>query len=112
PSAVFAQAVTGTLLGTVTDSTGAVVSGAKVTVTHQDTGFTRTVVSDAIGEYTVPSIPTGTYTVLVEMDGFKAAALSNVDLGVDQRARIDVKLEVGAMTESVTIEATTPLVQT
>ncbi len=72
----FAQAVTGTLLGTVTDSTGAVVAGAKVTVTNQNTGFTRTVKTDAIGEYTVPSIPTGIYTVLAEMDGFKATALS------------------------------------
>ena len=112
PSAALAQAVTGTLLGTVSDTTGAVVAGAKVTVTNQNTGLTRTVKTDAIGEYTVPSIPTGTYTVLAEMDGFKATALSNVELGVDQRARIDVKLEVGAMTESVTIEAQTPLVQT
>ena len=53
PSAVFAQAVTGTLLGTVTDSTGAVVTGAKVTVTNQNTGFTREVKTDAIGEYTM-----------------------------------------------------------
>ena len=60
----------------------------------------------------MPSIPTGIYTVLAEMDGFKATALSQVEVGVDQRARIDVKLEVGAMTESVTIEAQTPLVQT
>ena len=60
----------------------------------------------------MPSIPTGIYTVLAEMDGFKATALSQVELGVDQRARIDVKLEVGAMTESVTIEAQSPLVQT
>ena len=112
PSAAFAQAVTGTLLGTVTDTTGAVVAGAKVTVTNQNTGFARTVKTDAIGEYTVASIPTGVYTVLAEMDGFKATALSNIELGVDQRARIDVKLEVGAMTESVTIEAQTPLLQT
>ena len=112
PSAAFAQAVTGTLLGTVTDTTGAVVAGAKVTVTNQNTGFTRTVKTDAIGEYTVASVPTGVYTVLAEMDGFKATALSNIELGVDQRARIDVKLEVGAMTESVTIEAQTPLLQT
>ena len=76
PSALFAQAVTGTLLGTVTDSTGAVIAGAKVTVTNQNTGFTRTVKTDAIGEYTAPSIPTGTYTVLAEMDGFKTTALS------------------------------------
>ena len=86
PSAAFAQAVTGTLLGTVTDSTGAVIAGAKVTVTNQNTGLTRIVKTDAIGEYTVPSIPTGVYVVLVEMDGFKATALSNVELGVDQRA--------------------------
>lgn len=112
PSAAFAQAVTGTLLGTVTDSTGAVIAGAKVTVTNQNTGLTRTVKTDAIGEYTVPSIPTGIYIVLVELDGFKATALSNVEIGVDQRAKIDVRLEVGAMTESVTIEAQTPLVQT
>ena len=112
PSFLFAQAVTGTLLGTVSDSTGAVIAGAKVTVTNQNTGFTRTVKTDGIGEYTVPSIPTGIYTVLAEMDGFKATALSQVEVGVDQRAQIDVKLEVGAMTESVTIEAQSPLVQT
>ena len=112
PSVAFAQAVTGTLLGTVTDSSGAVVSGAQVTITNQNTGFTRSVKTDTIGEYTVPSIPTGVYTVLAEMQGFKATALSQIDVGVDQRVRIDVQLEVGAMTESVTIEATTPLVQT
>ncbi len=112
PAPAFAQAVTGTLLGTVSDSTGAVVTGAKVTVTNEETGFTRTATTDAIGEYTVPSIPTGRYTVLSEMQGFKAAALSGIQVGVDQRVRIDVALEVGAMTESVTIEASTPLLQT
>ncbi len=93
PAGVFAQAVTGTLLGTVTDSTGAVVTSAKVTVTNQNTGLTRTLKSDSIGEYTAPSIPTGTYTVLVEMDGFKSTALSNIEVGVDQRVKIDVALE-------------------
>lgn len=112
PTAAFAQAVTGTLLGTVSDSTGAVVTGAKVTITNQNTGFTRTAKTDAIGEYTAPSIPTGVYTVMAEMDGFKATALSQIQVGVDQRVRIDVTLEVGAMTESVTIEAQTPLLQT
>jgi hypothetical protein len=112
PSVAGAQAVTGTLLGTVTDSTGAVVSGAKVTVTNQNTGFTRTVTTDAAGEYTTPSIPTGVYTVLVELTGFKSTALSQIAVGVDQRVRIDATLEVGEMTESVTIEASTPLLQT
>jgi hypothetical protein len=112
PRLVAAQAVTGTIIGTVTDPTGAVVSGAKVTITNAGTGLTRTVTTDAAGEYTAPSLPTGSYVITAEMAGFKTAALSNIDLGVDQRVRIDITLEVGAMTESVTIEASTPLVQT
>ena len=96
PGTAAAQAVTGTILGTVTDSTGAVIAGAKVTVTNDDTGRSRTVTSDASGEYTAPQVPTGNYTVLAEMTGFKATALSNVEVGVDQRVRIDVTLEVGA----------------
>ena len=106
------QAVTGTIVGTVTDSTGAIVSGAKVTISNTGTGLTRTFVSDKAGEYTAPSLPTGTYVVTAEMAGFKTAALSGVELGVSQRVRIDVALELGAMTESVTIEAATPLLQT
>jgi hypothetical protein len=112
PWAANAQSVSGTILGTVTDASGAVVSKAKITVTNEGTGLTRTIESDSNGEYVVPSIPTGRYTVVVEMAGFKTMALSSIDLGVDQRARIDLKLEVGALTESVTIEATSPLLQT
>jgi Carboxypeptidase regulatory-like domain len=112
PRIAAAQAVSGTILGTVKDSTGAVLAGAKVSVTNEGTGFTRTVTTDAAGDYTIPQIPTGKYTVLAELEGFKAGALSNIDVGVDQRVRIDVGLEVGQITESVTIEATTPLLQT
>src|SRR5262245_6467655 len=112
PRIAAAQAVTGTILGTVTDATGAVMAGAKVTVTNVDTGLSRSVTSDSAGEYTTPQVPTGNYTVLAEMTGFKATALSNVQVGVDQRVRIDVTLEVGQMSESVTIEAVSPLVQT
>src|SRR5829696_3729914 len=107
-----AQSVSGTILGTVTDSSGAVISQAKVTVANEGTGLTRTVEADSNGDYTVPSIPTGRYTVVAEMSGFKTLALSNIDVGVDQRVRIDLKLDVGAMTESVTVEAVSPLVQT
>ncbi|HXE80030.1 MAG TPA: carboxypeptidase-like regulatory domain-containing protein [Vicinamibacterales bacterium] len=106
-----AQAVTGTILGTVTDPTGAVLPGATVTVTNQDTGFSRTVVSDAQGEYVTPQLPTGVYTVAGELSGFKGMTLSNIRLGVDQRVRIDLKLEVGDIAETITIEAATPLVQ-
>jgi hypothetical protein len=112
PRTVAAQAVTGTILGTVTDSTGAVVAGASVTLTHTGTANSRTVVTDTHGEYTAPSLPTGVYTVTAELQGFRTVALSNIEVGVDQRVRIDLKLEVGTMTETVTIEASSPLVST
>ena len=111
-TAAVAQSVSGTILGTVTDSTGAVVAGAKVTIINEGTGLTRTVVADVNGEYTAPALPTGHYTITSEMTGFKTVALSNVEVGVDQRVRINVKHEVGAMTESVSVTADTPLLQT
>jgi hypothetical protein len=112
PSSAIAQSVSGTILGTVTDASGSVMSNAKVTVINEGTGFTRTVTADSNGEYTAPSVPTGHYTVTAEMTGFKGMVLSNVEVGVDQRVRIDLRLEVGAMTESVSVEASAPLLQT
>ncbi len=112
PRLAAAQAVSGTLLGTVTDPSGAVLSGAKVTLVNEATGLTRTLTTDKNGEFTAPSMPTGTYTATAEMQGFKVAAVSNVELGVDQHVRIDLKLEVGAQTETVNVEAARPLLQT
>ena len=111
PAAV-AQTVSGTILGSVTDPTGAVISNAKVTLVNEGTGLTRTVTTDTNGEYVAPSLPTGRYTVISEITGFKTLTMSNVEVGVDQRVRIDLKVEVGAMTESVSITAETPLLQT
>ncbi len=111
PSAV-AQSVSGTILGTVTDSTGAIVAGAKVTIVNEGTGLTRVLTADSNGEYTAPALPTGHYTITSEMTGFKTVALSNIEVGVDQRVRINIKHEVGAMTESVSVTADTPLIQT
>jgi hypothetical protein len=85
---------------------------AKVTIVNEGTGLTRTIQSDSNGEFTAPQLPTGHYTVMAELTGFKTMTLSNIELGVDQRARIDLKLEVGAMTETVSVEATSPLLQT
>jgi hypothetical protein len=68
-SRVLAQSVSGTILGTVTDSSGAVISNAKVTVVNEGTGLTRTLTSDANGEYSAPSVPTGHYTVIAELTG-------------------------------------------
>jgi hypothetical protein len=112
PISLAAQAVTGTILGVVTDDTGAVVPGATVTLTNTGTGATRTAVTDSAGEYTAPSLPTGKYTVVAELTGFKKVTLSDVDLGVDQHVRINVKLEVGAVSEMMTVTGASPLVQT
>ncbi|MET0554607.1 MAG: carboxypeptidase-like regulatory domain-containing protein, partial [Vicinamibacteria bacterium] len=112
PLPLAAQAVSGTILGEVADTTGAVIPGATVTLTNAGTGFTRTVVSDGKGEFTAPSIPTGTYTVTAEMQGFKKVTMANVVVGVDQKIRVPLKLDLGAMTEVVEIQAEVPLVQT
>jgi hypothetical protein len=110
PSAI-AQAVSGTVLGEVRDTSGAVVPGATVVLTHAETGFTRTVRTDAAGQYTVPSIPTGTYSVSAELSGFKKATATNVHLGVDQKARIDLRLGVGEVAEVVDVRGAAPLLQ-
>src|SRR5262245_30476974 len=112
PAYAHAQAFSGTILGTVTDSTGSVVPGATVTIVNTGTGLTRTVTTEASGEFTAPQVPTGKYSVTAELTGFKKVTLENIDVGVDQRVRVDVKLELGAMTEAVTITAESPLVQT
>jgi hypothetical protein len=112
PAALAAQAVTGTILGTITDTSGAAVPGATVTLTNINTGFTRTVVTDGNGEYTVPSLPTGKYKLAAELPGFKTASVSEIDLGVDQHVRLNAKLEVGTVSETVTVAAASPLVQT
>jgi Carboxypeptidase regulatory-like domain len=112
PTAAFGQAVSGTILGTVTDSSGAVMAHAKITLVNEGTGLTRKLTAGTDGDYTAPSLPTGHYTIIAEAPGFKTLTVSNVELGVDQRARMDLKLEVGALSESVTIKAETPLLQT
>ncbi|HWQ32973.1 MAG TPA: carboxypeptidase-like regulatory domain-containing protein, partial [Blastocatellia bacterium] len=85
---------------------------ARITLTQPATGFTRTVTTDESGEYVAPSLPVGVYNIVAEMAGFKRASVISVQLGVDQKARFDLKLEVGAATESVEIQGQVPLVQT
>src|SRR5215831_11661694 len=109
--ALRAQAVSGTILGTVQDSSGAAVPGASVTIVNSETGLTRSVTSDSAGEYNVPSLPPGIYNVSGEMKGFKKVSIAGVRLNVDQKARVDLKLDVGDITESVQVQAAVPLVQ-
>ncbi len=107
-----AQTVTGTILGSILDSSGSAVPNATVTVTNQDTGVVRTADSSSEGLYTVPSLLAGKYTVEVHAQGFAPVEVKNVVVNVDSNARADVTLQVGATTQTVTVTESVPTVET
>src|SRR5690242_10336410 len=102
----------GEITGLVTDSSGAAVTGASVTVTNKATGAMRKATTNSEGLYTFPSLLPGTYELKVEQAGFKMARLDNITLEVQQTARLDVTMEVGAVGETVTIDSTAVLLNT
>lgn len=104
-SAAHAQLTRGVVSGTVQDSTGAVVPGATVTVTNQQTGLVRTAVTSETGLYRVPALEPGMYRVLVELDGFRAIEHADVPVRTNEEASLDVTLTVAALTESVQVVA-------
>ncbi|HWC20272.1 MAG TPA: carboxypeptidase-like regulatory domain-containing protein, partial [Terriglobales bacterium] len=99
----FAQEAT--IVGTVTDPTGAAVPNAAITVTKTDTGQSRHFSSNSDGQYVAPGLPIGSYTIQAESGGFKPVT-KNILLNVNDRARMDFKMEVGAAQERITVEAT------
>ena len=101
-----AQRSTATVRGVVRDATQAVLPGVTITVTNQDTGLTRTTVTNASGSYSVPELPVGRYTVGAELVGFKSASRTGVLLRVADDFGLDFELEPGAVSEVVTVEAT------
>lgn len=109
---LHAQVTTGTIVGTVRDPQGAAVPGATVTLTDQGKGTSQTVATDAQGSYIAPFLIPGTYDVAVEMAGFRKYARRGVVLQVNQRARIDVGLELGGLEESTEVVALAPLTRT
>lgn len=108
----YGQGMTGAIFGTVTDPSGAAVVGAQVSVTEVATNFSRMTASDASGHYLVQYLPPGTYRVEATAAGFKKFVQAGIVLELDRRARVDVRFEVGAVTESVTVNADAPLVET
>jgi len=107
---VFAQSNTGTILGTATDDTGAVIPGASVIAKNLGTGEERIVTTDSNGEFTVPNLQIGHYSVTVTHDGFAPAQIADTELQVAQRATINPILHVGGVNDKVTvIAATAPL---
>ena len=111
PLPLFAQTTTADILGTVTDATGAVIPNATVTVVNLDTHDQRTATTNGSGDYQFTLLPVGRYTVTVKETGFKTASTSNLAVEAGDRARSDVKLETGGESETVTVEAQTPLLQ-
>ena len=101
-----------TVVGTVTDKSGAVVPGAKVTVRNLGTQFISSGQTNSAGAYYVPSLNSGTYEVAVEATGFKKFVQTGLVLRINESPRIDVQLEVGNVTESVKVDATAPLLET
>jgi hypothetical protein len=100
----FAQATTGTIGGTVTDQTGAVIAGAMVTVRNVDTNITRTGSSNEIGRFTFPALPIGNYEVTIEQGGFGKVVRGPVVLTLNQTAVVDAELKpAGVTTEIVTV---------
>lgn len=104
-AAGWSQEITGTIVGTVTDPSGAVVPGVKVTVTHTDrNAVIRTLTTDSNGDYVATLLPIGHYQVTAEMEGFKKASQTNVVLNVNDKLTINLKLDVGNLSETVVIE--------
>jgi Carboxypeptidase regulatory-like domain/TonB dependent receptor len=100
----YAQTTTGTFIGFVSDMSGQRLSGAKVSATNEDTGLTRTVTTSESGEYVITLLPVGRYTLTFEAQNFKQRLIKGVVLELDQRARIDAVLEIGSISEIITIE--------
>jgi hypothetical protein len=113
-SALFSWAQTGlaTVTGTVTDQTGAVMANVEVKATQVATGAITTGVTTETGNYTLPQLRVGDYEITVEKSGFKTYKRGGVTLAASQALRLDVQLEVGATTESVTVTAESSLLKT
>ena len=111
PVAARAQVTTADIVGRVTDATGAVLPGATVTIENVGTHEIRTLPTNASGDYVFTLLPIGTYTVKIELQGF-GTQNSRVPLSAGDRARVDAKLQLGAVAEQVTVTGETPLVQT
>ena len=109
---VAAWGQTAQIVGTINDSSGARVPGATITVKNVNTGIARKVTSNAQGYYTVPLLPNGQYSITVEKQGFKQASRSGIVLSVGNNTAIDFTLTVGAVSQTVSVQAAAPLMDT
>ncbi|WP_446743416.1 carboxypeptidase regulatory-like domain-containing protein [Silvibacterium acidisoli] len=108
----FSQGITGSISGTVTDASGAAISGATVTIREVDTNATHVLTTSDIGTYRLPQLPAGAYSVKVEKEGFEVFERNKITLVIDQVAEIDAKLSVGSNQQTVSVSADAPVIQT
>ena len=94
------------ILGTVTDNSGAVVANASVNITNVNTGQIAHTTTGSSGDFTVPSLNSGNYSVTVEAPGFQKSVTNDISLSVDQKARVNVSLKAGAVSTTVEVNAT------
>jgi Carboxypeptidase regulatory-like domain len=111
PAAVSAQVTTADIVGRVTDSSGGVLPGATVTIENVGTRDIRVVPTNSSGDYLVTLLPIGTYAVKIELQGFGTQS-ARVTVAAGDRARVDVKLQVGTVSETITVAGESPLIQT
>ena len=107
-----AQVTSTTVLGTVTDRTGAMVPNAMVVITNTGTGQTRSTASNSEGQYRVEFLPIGTYDLEISAQGFKKFGQNGIVLEVNRVARVDAALDVGSASESIEVNSDAPLVNT
>src|SRR5688572_1682332 len=112
PALAVAQVAVGTLLGNVTDESGAAVPGATITATEVRTNISRTAVSNEAGRYTFTNTPPGIYRVEGELVGFRKFSRENVEVSVNTTVRVDISLGVGELEESVIVTGEAPMLQT
>jgi hypothetical protein len=107
-----AQVTTATLVGQLRDTSSAVIPGATVIATHEGTGVSRSAITDANGEFVLSALPSGPYTVKIELTGFKTLVNRGIQLGAGQTVRQTFTLQLGALEETVTVAAQAPLIET
>src|SRR5260370_39186680 len=104
-----AQVATGNLRGTVSDSTGGVLPNCSLTITHTSTGLVRKVSTNEQGDFNAPSLPVGEYRIAIGLTGFQTKVLTELTLQVDQTAIVPVVLEPGAVSQTMEVTASAPV---
>src|SRR3989449_5580852 len=104
-AALSAQSDRGTITGTVSDAGGLMIAGVAITATHTDTSTQFKTTSNPSGEFNLVSLPVGAYRVVLKMEGFRTSIRDNVTLEAGGTARLDTKLEVGAVQQTIEVSA-------